>query len=68
MPRGKGGGRDKLADFLKAEVVKDFRKVKEDLIKLGEHVGHDEALKFGLNLVTLAQMGFDERFESALRM
>lgn len=68
MPRGKGGGRDKIADFLKAEVVKDFRKVKEDLIKLGEHVGPKEAMKFGINLITLANMGFDERYESALRM
>lgn len=66
MARGKG--RDKVADFLKAEVVKDFRKVKEDLIKLGDHVGPQEAMKFGINLITLANMGFDERYEAALRM
>ena len=60
--------RDKVADFLKAEIVKDFRKVKEDLIKLSEHVGPQEAMKFGINLITLANMGFDEKYEAALRM
>jgi len=42
------------AKYLKNRVLATFRKLKEDLIELGAEVGPQEAMKFGMALVTLS--------------
>lgn len=65
--RPRGPRRDRVADHLKAKVVEHFLDVKRGLLELADHVGTEEAMRFGVALIVAAQHGFDERLLGALR-